>query len=231
MENASKALLMAGGILLALIVVSGLILMWSQISAFYADNSGQGKEEQIIKFNQEFATYDRQNVRGSDLISLVNKVVSYNEKKDNYNDNVQIEKITIKIDFSGASLTAGFFKSKKCDIEDSTSQFIKDINEGMKNDKEFGISTMEKLSSNLEGIEHPEKYRTVDGTPGNFKDKGSEDVIRDILGITDTSPREIPDIDEIKKYRDYSTFKNLKFDCNGTDYKDGQIVLMSFEAK
>ena len=229
MENASKALLMAGGILLALIVVSGLILMWSQISAFYADNSGQGKEEQIIKFNQEFATYDRQNVRGSDLISLVNKVVSYNKKKDNYNDNVQIEDINIKIDFHSAStkLTNHFFNAA-CKY-DSHLDFYNDINDGIILDKDYGVSTMEKLSSNLEGIIDPSKYRTVDGRPGNFTDQ--KEVIKDIIGRDISGGRVNELIDKIKEYRDYSTFKNLKFDCIGTDYKDGQIILMSFEAK
>ena len=209
--------------------------MWSQISAFYADNSGQGKEEQIIKFNQEFATYDRQNVRGSDLISLVNKVVSYNEKKDNYNDNVQIEDISINIKFDKpevkSKLSYGFFGAYKYEgINNRNSQFYDAIRRnGTELDKTYGISTMEKLSSNLEGIKDPSKYRTVDGRPGNFTDP--KEVIKDIIG-RDVSGGDVSGlIGKIEKYRDYSTFKNLKFDCIGTDYKDGQIILMSFEAK
>lgn len=80
MENASKALLMAGGILIAILTI-GLV-------AYLLNSSGQllqGEEntdlaEQIEAFNKEYEAYNRKLMRGTDIISIINKVNSNNKK-------------------------------------------------------------------------------------------------------------------------------------------------------
>ena len=102
MENASKALLMAGGILLGILILSGLVLMWTKISELQASQSEITKEEQIMKFNQEFETYtSEEEISGVDLISLLNKIESYNKKKNEvFNDKLQYEIINVSVDLS-----------------------------------------------------------------------------------------------------------------------------------
>ena len=43
MENASKALLMAGGILIALLIIGALLLMFNQISTYKQSESSNQK--------------------------------------------------------------------------------------------------------------------------------------------------------------------------------------------
>lgn len=82
MENASKALLIAGGMLLAMLLVGLVIINYNQIVEFYNKDKDMTKTEQIAKFNSEYTEYNRKDVRGSDLLSLVNKVVDYNKRND-----------------------------------------------------------------------------------------------------------------------------------------------------
>ena len=104
MENASKALLMAGGILLGVLILSGLVLMWTKISELQASQSEITKEEQIMKFNQEFETYvSEEEITGVDLISLLNKIESYNKKKNEvFNDKLQYELVKVSVDLTNA---------------------------------------------------------------------------------------------------------------------------------
>ena len=72
MENASKALLMAAGVLIALIIIGALLLMFNNLSNYQETNTQNTRESQIVEFNKQFETYDRNDVRGNELISLTN---------------------------------------------------------------------------------------------------------------------------------------------------------------
>lgn len=79
MENASKALLMAGGILTALLVIGALILMFNQLGSYQKGNSDAEKNSQIAEFNKKFEKYAEGEINGTDIISLVNQVIDYNK--------------------------------------------------------------------------------------------------------------------------------------------------------
>lgn len=81
MENAAKALIIAGSVLIALIIIGALILMFSNLTAYQETNTQTTREAQITEFNRQYETYDRDNVRGSDLYSLLNKVIDYNRRQ------------------------------------------------------------------------------------------------------------------------------------------------------
>ena len=81
MENASKALTMAGGILIALLVLGALLLMFNQVSDYKKTETVSEEAAQLAQFNEQFTQYERNNLAGVDLISLINKVVDYNKKK------------------------------------------------------------------------------------------------------------------------------------------------------
>ena len=84
MENASKALLMAGGVLIALLVIGALMLMFNQIGNYEKSQDASKKNSQLAEFNKEFEKYlDDKEITGADIISLINKVVNYNNKAKN----------------------------------------------------------------------------------------------------------------------------------------------------
>lgn len=81
MENASKALIMAGSVLIALMIIGALLLMFNNLSNYQKTETQNTKEAQVIEFNNQYETFNRTNVRGSDLYSLLNKVIDYNRRK------------------------------------------------------------------------------------------------------------------------------------------------------
>lgn len=102
MENASKALIMAGGMLLAILIISLLIYAWSLFSKYQSSKDYLSDVEDTAKFNEQFANYDRDDVQGYELISLVNKIVDYNYRKSNdakAQSNDKYTPITITISF------------------------------------------------------------------------------------------------------------------------------------
>lgn len=96
MENASKALLMAAGVLIALMTIGLLVIMFNAMSNTQKEGIQVAREAQVIEFNNQFTTYLRDDVRGSDMISLMNRVVDYNARKgDNSDEKYQQMNITI----------------------------------------------------------------------------------------------------------------------------------------
>lgn len=83
MENASKALLIAGSVLLTMIIVGLVVFAWGKFSDFYNKNDDLSEIEDISKFNLQFTNYDGRDVYGYELISLANKVADYNFKHSN----------------------------------------------------------------------------------------------------------------------------------------------------
>ena len=79
MENASKAIIMAGGILIGVIILSVLVLVFSPIGDVYEEQGMSLSIEQLEKYNRQFNTYDR-SLYGSELLSLKNLLEDYNNR-------------------------------------------------------------------------------------------------------------------------------------------------------
>ena len=78
MENASKALLIAAGILIAIIIIGAFVYLFGEM-ARYSDTQATGEQmEQINQFNKEYEAYQRNWLRGIEIASVTNKAQSYN---------------------------------------------------------------------------------------------------------------------------------------------------------
>lgn len=73
MENASKALLMAGGILIALITIAVLVRTFSNISEFQMSKLSEEEQAQLVAFNEQYTKYLNQYVYGTEVRTLINK--------------------------------------------------------------------------------------------------------------------------------------------------------------
>ena len=76
MENASKALIIAGAILLAILIISLGIMIYNQASGVVNNNSMS--QVDITSFNSQFTQYEGTNVRGAQVNSLLSQVQSSN---------------------------------------------------------------------------------------------------------------------------------------------------------
>lgn len=94
MENASKALIIAGAILLSILIISLGILIFSQ--AQDTINSINMSEQEIMAFNNKFTPYEGTGVRGSQVNALIQAVYSNNQSaKDNGETKTKGIKVTL----------------------------------------------------------------------------------------------------------------------------------------
>ena len=89
MENASKALIIAGAILLAILIISLGIMIYQQASGVVNNNSMT--EVDVSTFNSKFEQYLGSNVRGAQVNALINTVNTNNMSQDDAS-----KKVTIK---------------------------------------------------------------------------------------------------------------------------------------
>lgn len=89
MENASKALLIAGGVLIAVLILSLLVRSFLTINKFQLSQLTAEEQAQLEKFNEQYTKYLGQYVYGTEVITVINKSL----------DNVAYS-ITTKIKFA-----------------------------------------------------------------------------------------------------------------------------------
>ena len=110
MENASKALIIAGAILLAILIISLGILIFSQ--AQDTINSVNMSDSERLAFNNKFTPYEGDNIRGSQVNALAQAVLTNNQTaKENGESATKGIKVTldgvemIKADGTSTSVT------------------------------------------------------------------------------------------------------------------------------
>ena len=107
MENASKALLIGAAILFAVMILSLLMISYQQISSYFSADHEATVIEQTTKFNSQFENYNQKSIRGTDMISLMNKVIDYNERLS-YMQGTNYKRIEITIDLINNSTIKQF---------------------------------------------------------------------------------------------------------------------------
>lgn len=73
MENASKALLIAGGIFFAILILSTMMYMSNSITEIGKSQDEKKAAEQLAAFNAEYEAYNKQLMYGTDIVTIVNK--------------------------------------------------------------------------------------------------------------------------------------------------------------
>lgn len=81
MENASKALLIAGGVLLAIMIISLGVYLFANFGGVTAQIGKNIEESQISKFNSQFTTNEgKDNVTIYDVVSMANLATQNNQQ-------------------------------------------------------------------------------------------------------------------------------------------------------
>lgn len=142
MENAAKALLIAGGMLILILVISLLVVFKGQLAAYMEQQHNEKLIKQAVEFNNKFADYQGKDVRGNELISIMNRIIDYNSLQA---EQYGYDKITITVDIGNSQNLWEKLKYNKNDgsIFSTTGNYITNGN----NDK--NISDLTGLSANL----------------------------------------------------------------------------------
>ncbi len=93
MENASKALIIAGAILLAILLISLGIFIFSQAQDIVT-NSGMTQAE-VSAFNSKFTKYEGNTIKGSTVRTMIQDVIA-NNADDNSTSNGRTISVVIK---------------------------------------------------------------------------------------------------------------------------------------
>ena len=223
MENASKALIMAGSILIALMIIGALLLMFNNLSTYQESNVETTRDAQVVEFNNQFVTYNRDNIRGSDIVSLMNRAIDYNERKTGTTSNEQYQEMTIKINgikpadyrYSDKSLLI-----TKTSYTQDTFKNVLDTATDIEDDYEKGNkSYISTLVTNIAKV---------------MDERNAEQEIKNILNTNDLNTFG-KKVDKIQNdtciYYEYTQFKRVYFDCQKVEYNNqtGRIIYMEFK--
>ena len=88
MENASKALLIAGAILLVILIISLGLVVYNQ--AKESVGSANLNQQEIEAFNSKFTAYEGNGISGSQVNQLIQTVISSNQAAKNSGENTGV---------------------------------------------------------------------------------------------------------------------------------------------
>lgn len=221
MENASKALIIAGGVLLALMVLSLVVYMSTATSRFAESQDQKRLTEEIKAFNDGYTAYNKKRMYGTDVITIINKAIEHNKtiesiETDPYYINIVIETIE---DFKTTGVKNKYDTKKKkiVDEEDMTTDEIIDIG------KLSGPITTELGKGTYElGVFSGTNFNINDGMVSFFKNKKSDISIGENKGTY------------VITYNIYSAITNFKraiYECKEVHYnpETGRVDKMTFE--
>lgn len=120
MENASRALIIAGSVLISLLVIGALVFMFIQLSDLKQTQEDAQKEDQLQSFYANLDTYIEPNKRGNDILSLANLIDDFNQRRAGQNEskygNEGYDPITLNVHYDVSTVdwdTTVFFKGHK----------------------------------------------------------------------------------------------------------------------
>lgn len=227
MENASKALLMAAGVLIALVIIGAFMLMMSSLTD-YQDKSYQSKADaQTTEFNNQYVGYIRDNIRGSDMVSLMNKVLDYNSRKS---DAGYIEMKTEIIISGDIRKKLAYDEKNRLIMQNSYTQNEIDLIVGSPSSGGT-IRDIEKKYQQKYANQLALEVSTV-------KDKfeaGDEDGFDNLKILPNATSSYRGGLNQIYidalTYYEYVQFKRAVFNCTDSEYdaNTGRIISMDFE--
>lgn len=232
MENASKALIIAGSLLISLVIAGALVLMFSNLSAYQDTNTQTTREAQIQAFNQDFLTYNRKNVRGNEILTLINKVVDYNERKSLGTEANEIKyepmKIIIHLDYrSELTLKASneLFTQTDYTQDDNNNKLGSIIDTCQAIEKTYtSTEVASKLVTNITNL--------YDIDESNATQVADADKLYDSIIPRRVTKSRIDAKNDIYKYYEYVQFKRAYFDPvdSGLKYNNGtgRVTQMEF---
>ena len=90
MENASKALIIAGAILISIMIISLGVLLFTRMSSS-AKNAANMDEQEIANFNSKITPYLGKSINGSQVNALIQLVISIDQSAVNSGNSSTVE--------------------------------------------------------------------------------------------------------------------------------------------
>lgn len=204
--------------------------------------------EDTAKFNEQFTNYDRDNVQGYELVTLVNQVIDYNYRKSNVDGAKNDEKyppITIVINFNNQKEkltkdgTNQLFLQNEYQQSDTSNTLKGIIDVATEIEKKYGgVNAATKISRSIDSIFLSPKQIDIDKQKYGLSDENIlwENAIKKFNSIT--KGKKVEDQNQLMnyetdayKYYEYVQFKRGKFNCSSLEYDNatGRVKEMKFD--
>lgn len=102
MENASKALIIAGAILISILIVSLGVLIFNRMGGA-AKEAANMDEQEVANFNSKITPYVGKNISGSQVNALIQLVISLDNSAKSSGDATKAVSITYPLEAGGTN--------------------------------------------------------------------------------------------------------------------------------
>ena len=137
MENASKALIIAGAILLSILIIGIGMYIYNQAQDQINSSAGQMSQEEVRVFNSQFKAYEGNRVSGSQVKQLLTKLASNAAKlEDPKAKDERKPHINVK---TGAGTSAKGLKD--LDKADYTPSEVNEVSRNVVSTKTYSVTT------------------------------------------------------------------------------------------
>lgn len=228
MENASRALIMAGSVLMAILVIGLLVVGYDNLSSLEQEKGDTAGDLKGLEYMKKFEQFNR-TLYGSELLSLANLQEDYNNSTDVKYEGFDSIEITVK---TNGIVNSSYFPAGRYTIDriaEEQKKIEEEISKYEKNRREYNNRSVKYYSS--------KKNREIAldfgmNPPSSMMDY---DIQYNYLQSNSTTASLLT---EIQKYKDLTTIYNefrtgKKFECKNVIYNDenGRISSMYFEEK
>ena len=218
MENASKALIIAGSVLLAMLIIGSLVFMFNTLSELRQTEANAEDVEQLAKYNRQIETFNRNGLYGSEIMSLANLIDDYNQRQANLKGYTSI---TLEVVTNGIAGADNPTLKPQYTGENGYMQLIQDFNslqnsvDTKKAETLYG-QTLERLSG-MRTEQIVEALRNYGIRETQIQDIIKNEINPEVLEYT------------IQK-SELTEFKNKKFNTPEIEYDQytGRIIKMVF---
>lgn len=127
MENASKALLIAGGVLITMIVASFGVYLYGVYHEHSENMLAAMSEKEISQFNAKFLVYEDRELTANDVVSIMNLVRDNNKTKtgSEYQININVTGWHFEFQDGSTKVVSVVIKSNDEDYERFCNEILK----------------------------------------------------------------------------------------------------------
>lgn len=233
--------------LLAILLISLLIYAWGLFSEYQNSQSDLAEIEDTAKFNEQFTNYDREDVLGYELISLVNRVIDYNTRESSdalATGNDKYKPITIVINLnSGAEKftkdgNIRLFTANTYTQSGTVNTLGNIISKGSTIESKYGGSeSATRIAKSIDSIFLTQTQLDYNSSQGIPEDVSWEEAIKKFNSYStkltvNSKANLLAQQEDVYTYYEYMQFKRGEFDSvsNQLQYDDatGRVSKMVF---
>lgn len=233
MENASKALIMAGSILISIMVIGLVVVSYNQIVSVQQTKNNADITSKMTEYAKMFEQYNT-SIYGSELLSLGNLQADYNYRQANL-QGYSLVTITVKV--------KNQIKENGTTYLSQGEQSLASIRNGLdnleekiayyENDNNGYLNKKEKVKRSVKYYAQLSNRQIAILFDIEFRSSELDYEIGDSLANSTENPNTAKLLKDIETYKnlktEYTEFKNKRFICSNTQYDNiGRIKSMYY---